>query len=461
VLAGASVVAGAAAVVSVFASGCRDGLRPIAVVDTVPPVVQVVSPVDTAYDTNGDKLLDLELTWRDSIGAVDPAAVRVRSLMGVNGTADTGTNLLTVWQVARLDSAGLLLRETLAELLHGGANALEVTLADTAGNRRVDTVAFTLPHGAFLATIPTGVFYGGIPGGGLAICPDDGLLYMAARFNVVVVDPESLTVEAVVRDQYAGSELQEVLCLPGDATLYATSFVERFDRSSRSWLSPVTGSFGSRGIVQSRADPSILYVGEETSGTIGVIDRTQNARVGQLLPFAAQWEYVYDLAVLPGDSKLYATRYTEGGILVIDPGRDSVRGRIAIGDGGPGRTLDVELNRAGTRLFAAILDGFTRGVAEIATSSDSVLRILPLYDYLCVALALSPSERRMFVTTHDNGTPSENVLVDVTNWQVLQTFPRPRTTQYTRFDIAALFRADGKLIFVSRDTDVDVYLSRE
>ena len=67
----------------------------------------------------------------------------------------------------------------------------------------------------------------------------------------------------------------------------------------------------------------------------------------------------------------------------------------------------------------------------------------------------------MFVTTQDNGSPSENVLIDVPGWQVLQTFPRPRTPSQTRFDRDVVFHPSGKLIFVAHNLDLDVYLNRE
>lgn len=457
-----AVVAAAVTTVLGLSACLDDGVRPEPR-DTTPPRFQVVTPQDTLYDTDGDRLLDLELSWSDSAGAVDPSGARIRSLAGVNGLADSSTNLLDVWRVERRDALGLVVHETLENLLHGGANQLEATLPDTAGNVRVDTIAFTLPHGAFVKTIPTGLGLGAIPANDVTVCPDDGRLYMTANRNIVVVDPDSLRVLAIVRDPYAGDDLAKALCVPGDPVLYVTERVERFDRPSMAWLPEISGSFGSIGVVQSRADPNVLYVGESIDGTIGIIDRAQGIRVGQLLPFSPS-EYVFDLAVLDGDAKLYATRLAEGGILVIDPRRDSVLGKIRVGDAawpGPGRTDAITLSRDGQRLYAAVIEGLYRGVVEIDTQADSVVRVLPLFDYFCIDLALSPSERRMFVTTQDNGSPSENVLVDMTTWDVLQTFPRPRIPAVTRFDQAVVFHPQGKLIFVAHNLDLDVYLSRE
>ncbi|MGH7644145.1 MAG: hypothetical protein ACREMR_01030, partial [Gemmatimonadales bacterium] len=246
-----AVAIGLAATSLLGPSACLDdGLRPEPR-DTTPPRFQVVTPQDTLYDTDGDRLLDLELTWTDSAGAVDWATVRVRSLGGVNGSADSSTNLLDVWRVERRDTLGLLVHETLENLLHGGANQLEITLPDTAGNVRVDTITFALPYGAFVKTILTGLGLGAIPANDVTVCPDDGRLYMTANRNIVVVDPDSLRVLAIVRDPEAADDLAKALCVPGDAVLYVTERVERFDRPSMSWLARISGSFGSIGIVQS------------------------------------------------------------------------------------------------------------------------------------------------------------------------------------------------------------------
>ena len=106
------------------------------------PRFQIVAPLDTLYDLDGDKLVDVRLTWSDA-GRVDPASARVRTLRPLNGTADTTTNLLDAWRATQRDSAGLWVHETLANLLPDDANALEVSVADTAGNRFTDTLRFT------------------------------------------------------------------------------------------------------------------------------------------------------------------------------------------------------------------------------------------------------------------------------------------------------------------------------
>lgn len=178
-------------------------------------------------------------------------------------------------------------------------------------------------------------------------------------------------------------------------------------------------------------------------------------------------EVSFGLAVLPGDVKLYATRLERTGILVIDPATGNELGLIRIG--GPswpdaGVTSSIELSHDDRYLYAAVRDGDPRGVVEIDTRSDQVVRTLPLVDYVPQALGLSPSGRRMWVSTQDRGDywpPSQNVLVDVASFQVLQSFPRPRVSGELRMDGYPAFHPNGKYIFVGHNLDVDVYLNRE
>jgi DNA-binding beta-propeller fold protein YncE len=447
--------------------GCADQGPPVVpIIDTTSPLIQFLSPTAASYDEDGDHLVDLRVAWHDSLGAVDPSRVRVVSLEGVaGGTSGEPEDLLRRWRVERLDSTGLVLHEAIPALLHGSANRIVVTVADTAGNVSEDTVTFSLPAGAFYRTLVTGLSSPTSRGTGVAVCEDDHRVYMTAGRSLVVADADSLVILGIVRDSSAPDDLKIPLCVPGDPILYVTERVERFHRPSMSFVQRAE-SYGSVGITQSRFDPNRLYVGETVSGTIGIIDRAQARRVGRLLDFAPEWEIVFDLAVLAEDTKLYATRYAEGGILVIDPHRDSVLKRIRIG--GPtwpdlGSTDNIALSADDRWLYAAVLDGNPRGVVEIDTRTDSVVRTLALLNAAPQALAISPSGKRIFVTTQDLriGNPSENVLVDIAAFGPLAFFPRPRPPGETRFDRSVAFHPNGTLVFVAHNLDIDVYLNRE
>jgi DNA-binding beta-propeller fold protein YncE len=455
------------ALLPLVASSCgTDIVPPPPPSDTTPPQFTVVWPQGDQFDEDGDGFVDLRVELADSGGLVDAAGIRVRSLRGVNGAGTDQTNLLEAWTVTARDTGMLVVRETIAELLHGGENSLEIAVPDTAGNVATDTVTFTLPHGQFLRTVVTGVT--GWPSHivGIAVCPDDRRAYMTAGKTIVVMDTDALEIVAAVPHPAAADDLKLPLCVPDDSILYVTLRVERFDRAKLQWMPRVTGSFGSEGIVQSRRDPNLIFVGEAVSGSIGLIDRATATRVGSLLPFSPEWEYVFDLAVLPGDTKLYATRYAETGILVVDPGTGQELTRIDVG--GPtwpdnGRTDAIRLGPDDRFLYAAVLDGSPRGIAAIDTETDQVVRTLPLADYVPEVLALNGTGTRMLVTTQDRwpDQPSQNVLIDVPGWQVLTEFPRPRPAGAIRWDGGVAFRPDGKIALVGHNLDVDVYLIRE
>jgi DNA-binding beta-propeller fold protein YncE len=450
------------------ACGGENGVVPPAPRDTVPPTVSIAFPTDTAFDEDGDALVDVRLVLADSGGLVDPAGIRVRSLRGVNGSAGNAANLLDHWRVETLDTAQLAFHETIENLLHGGENRLEIAVPDTAGNVATDTITFLLPHGQLQQTLVSGLPYNGFAHGiGMVVCPDDNRVYMAAGKNIVVAEALDPRIIATVADPTAPDDYYVPLCVPGDPVLYVTLRVMRFDRSTLQWLPRVTGSYGSIGIVQSRADPNLLYVGESYTGGVAIIDRAQAARIGSLaLPPAASYpEWVPDLAVLAGDAKIYVSRSEDQGILAANPATGEVSTYIAIGGPnwpGLGVTDEFVLSHDDRWLYVAVLAGDPRGVVVVDTQTDRVVRSLPLPDYVPQALDLSPSGSRLFVTTQDRGpTPSQNVLIDVPGWRVLQEFPRPRPAGVIRFDGGVAFRGDGKLVFVAHNLDIDVYLIRE
>jgi hypothetical protein len=302
---------------------------PVTNSDSTGPAIVVLSPRPGVYDEDADGLVDIRIALSDSGGRVDAAGIRLRSLAGVVDPAGRLTDtveLLPVWEVAERSESLLVVHEDISYLLPSGPNRLEVTVADTAGNRTVDTARFTLPYGAFHKTISTGLTMNWLPAAGLALCPDDRRLYMTVVRRLVIFDPDSLTLLKIIEPGFGtASELGYPLCVPGDPLLYVTDYrVQRFDRVSEQWVSEISNSYHGHSIVQSRRDPDVIYVGERNSGRVGIISRAAAMRLGGLLPFSPYDEFVFGLAVLDGDAKLYATRVFEEGILALDPLRDTI-----------------------------------------------------------------------------------------------------------------------------------------
>lgn len=448
---------------SLFAPGCGSE-RITAPPDTSAPRFQVLAPVDTLYDLDGDKLVDVSLTWTDSGGAIDPASARVRSLRPLNGTADTTTNLITAWRLVRLDNAALLLRETLDNLLPDDQNRLEISVADTAGNRVTDTLTFTLPHGAFYTTIETGVnsVYTSYD---IAIDSAGRRGYMTAGQTLVVFDPESLRVVARIVSG-ASNRLAAIALDEARGFAYVgEGYVEKYNLRTNAFVERVPGTYSTSGLAFSRADSRLLYTGEDFAGWLGYVDVVANQRVdGMVIPHPySPDEFIPDLAVLAGDTKLYMTRYWQGGVLVVDPRTKQILRHVQLAGSNPFFAGNLTLSRDDRHLYVALTDAVPRGVADLDTSTDSIIRVLDLRTYVPWCLQLSPSQRRLFVTTGQlvPNIPPQNVLIDVQRWAILQLFDQPAAPGTIRIDGPVTFRPDGKLIFVGRNLVIDVYLNRE
>jgi len=433
--------------------------------DTAGPVVQVLYPGAQGYDEDGDGFVDLHLVWKDSLGAVDVPGVRVRSL-GSAGGAPGDTNLLATWRVEQLDSTGLIAHERLPGLLPSGNVRLEIVVPDTSGNVSRDTVTVSLPEAALIKNLQTGVpGVGFASADGLALCPDDGRLYVTVIASVWIVDPDSLrTISVVPPVGQTTSILGQPLCVPGDPYLYiAEARMRRFDRGSQAWGTNLTASFGSYPLALSRLNPDMIYEGELIDAVVGVINRVQNTRT-QLLTHAPTVTNIQGIAILPGDAKLYLS-YGGDGIWVVDPARDSVLKRIRVANPGPvsdGLAQGLVLSADNRFLYAAVTYGAPGGVIEIDTQTDSIVRRLDLAGAAPIGLDLSPDGRRLFVSTGDetSGVPSQNVLINVATMTPIRYFPRPRPPGALRFDRGVLFHPNGHYIFVTHDTGLDIYLNR-
>ncbi len=454
----------AACFIALAGSGACNSDKFIAPADTTQPQFQIISPHDTLYDLDGDKLVDVSLLWRDSSGHVDPSTARLRTLRPLNGLADTSTNLLNVWHVVRLDTGGLLVRETLANLLPDGQNQLEISVSDSVGNRRVDTLILTLPHGALFRTIPTGVISNTDNVSDIGIDSAGHLGFATVSKSLVVFNPDSLRLISVIPVPTAGSRLQRVVLDERMRVAYAgEGRIQRFDLTTNTWVGTLSVSFSTAAMAFSRATPSLMYTGEDFAGWMGYLDIVANTRLGEMqLPHTFD-EFIFDIKVLAGDRKLYMTRYDEGGILVIDPIAKQVLKHITVARADMFFTDRMTLTRDEQHIYVALRDADPRGVGDLDTQLDSIVRVLNLELYVPQGIALSPSQRRIFLTTQDRFPNFEapNVLIDVPTWRSIQEFGRPRAAGSIRRDGPVVFRPDGKLIFVGRDLDIDIYLNRE
>jgi hypothetical protein len=122
----------------------------------------------------------------------------------------------------------------------------------------------------------------------------------------------------------------------------------------------------------------------------------------------------------------------------------------------------IELSKDDKFLYAVT----DRGLSEIDTRNDQVVRFISMGpNDRTQCLGVSPSGRRVMVTSMERGgpnsAPASNHIVDVWSWTIVASFPRTRPSGEFLLDGCPAFRPDGKLIFLGRDMDLEVYLNRE
>lgn len=437
--------------------GCdKDAIPPAE--DIIPPSVTVQFPVSAnVFDENGDALADVRLTWQDA-GGIDLESVRLQQMMDGNA----GPDLFDDWIIERLDNGGLTVRETSRTPLRGGSSELLLSVADRAGNVTTTQIPLMLPYGSFLKTIATP---NGLAGRGVRATVCDDLVYMTDGRSLTIADAWSLEFIGASTDPWTSSELYAALCVPGDSLMYVTPNLNRFHKARRTWTRSPEPRDSYSDIVQSKADPNILYAGQVNTGRIAIFTRATAQRIGfTAIPDSPEPDdFVYGLAVLPNDRKLYTSRYIDVDMLVLDT---STGETTRIMPGGAGNRIlvsEILVSNDGQSVFAALAEGVVRGVADIDPETNQVRRILHLASGASVAMALSLDGERLFVSTRDRETNvwSSHYLIDMPSWQVVAEFVRSREPGELRLDGAPDFRSDSRVVFVPRNGNVDVYLNRQ
>lgn len=439
--------------------------------DTIAPSVRIDFPVDstdeflnpaTRYDENGNGLIDIRASWSDAGGGVDPATARIEIVGGINGTSGSGDDLRGLWTQVTLDGDRLAFEETIAELARQGTARLVVSVADSAGNRGADTMVVRVRYGDFHRSIALGG--SGIPAPDGVVCEDDLRLYVAYGNAIVVIDAQTLEVvgsfPAVLPEPPAS-----LLCVEGDENLYASVRLERFNRSTLSWLPSEPSIPQIDGLALSELDSDIVWGGAAGIGVPVQIDRTTLTYFGEVgFPHSsATNEFVAAVAVLPYDDKIYFSRAREAGVVSGDPATGEQLVHVDLDPDFPelGRTNSLAVHPSLPHVYAAVISR-SPGIVEIDPATDMVSRRL-IFLNNAIDVSLNRSGTRMWVTTHDShpDIAARSHLIDPIAWRILESFPRPVPPATTMFVLDGSFRPDGKLVFQVRDDAVDIYLIRE
>ena len=289
-------------------------------------------------------------------------------------------------------------------------------------------------------------------------------LVAAAGQTLVVFDPESLQVVARIVSG-ASNILSDIALDEARGFLYVgEGYVEKYDLRTNTFVERVPGTYATQGLAFSRADSRLLYAGEAFAGWLGYVDVVADQRVDQMViphPYAPE-EFIAELAVLAGDTKLYMTRYNQCGILVVDPRTKQILRHVQKAGSTTFCSGDFVLSRDGRHLYVALTDAVPFGVGDLDTSTDSIVRTMDFPAWSPNGIGLSPSQHRLFLTTGQvyPDFPPKDLLIDVRQDGVLESFDVPAGGA-TPLDGPVAFRPDGKLIFVARNLDIAVYLNRE
>ena len=409
------------------------------------PHVQISFPSSDSsqFDQDGDGLVDIVVSWSDD-NAIDLLSAGIRSLDAGISTA------LSDWMVHERTSTGMRIEETLEDLHQAGVLRIEVSVADTAGNVGRDTITIDLPAAHYWKTISTN--RGEVQSAETAFC-GDGRSYTASGSDIVITNPATAELDGVVNDPYASGILQTPLCL--DSLLYVTSLGEQMRLADRTWKSyPRPASIYSA-LAVSRSDPDLLYAGEAGTADVVVIQRSTNAPVRRFnLPTSRnEFQRAWSIVVLPNDEKLYVTRATiaVGGLVVVDPRSGAIVRQIDL------FTVRAKLT-ADNRFVYGVSDD---RVIEVDTRTDAITRTIESRsEGRGACLAVSPSGKRLFVTTVGGVNAASNFMIDVPTWRIVARF-RLTPPGESRTEGCPAFRPDGKIFYSARNADIDVFLNRE
>lgn len=470
--------AGALASGLVVAGCAKEPGGPPPVPDTLAPRLSVSFPTGSwpssphsAWDRDSNGLLDLELAWRDSSGAVDPHTLRIVCLEGIAG-APPDTNLALGWRRVRLDSAGAALEETIPLLLSSAASRLVISVRDTAGNTATDTVVVGVPPGSFHRTIDLAYRpewqqvvaanlvltldgrKGVVPftDGHVAIFDPDGVApthYVDGVFNTIFAS--DIALDSATGLAYIGGG--------GGRTPGITVFDTRAEQQVR------TRSVG-LGVASVEVHGDRIYVGEAcTTGRIIVLDKSSLNEVGRIdpqLPYPRNPCNNSDAEVVTADGRTGWAKVVEQGVFSFDPQTFRVIRRYDVeppdGDGYYGDVRDLKL-LAERWLYMAKLDG---GLDEFDTQSDRVANHYPTSGRVpnIKELALSPDGTRLFVSADTSVSGPVNVraplLFEVPGLRLRYTFP-PRGG---RIGDAVVWHPDGRRVYMMAEFNVDVYVVR-
>jgi hypothetical protein len=438
--------------------------------DTSAPLVRIMYPPpdsSTLYDRDSNGLMDLEVAWTDSGGRVNPASVRVTCAPDCLPGLPPDTNLAADWRVVRLDTAGLVVEETVPLLLREGARVLSVTVADKAGNvsRRSD-VAVSLPPGSYHRSIsltgrPTCQPERGVS---LVLSPDGTKGFAPYHFCVAVFDPDGVLpthfIDPVGNIGWAATIAVDPatgLAYIGGGGTETGGFTILDTRTEQ----VVGGRSVGQGIAGVAVDGDRVYAGEAcTDGRIYVYDKRTLAEVGQIVVNAVWIDSSCPHAATFAFSPDHRTGWAPvrgNGIVEFDTGSLQLVRWIVLNPSPPYNDARSVVHVGDRWLYVARVG---QGIDEWDTSPLRLTQHFPEPPMFKV-LALAPDGRTLAVSA---GTGSGNLgdlryaprLYDVPGLTLRHVF----ATRRDHISDDLVWHPDGKRLYLMVEYQVEVYLVR-
>lgn len=296
------------------------------------PRITVIFPNDTAYDRNGNGLLDLEVSFVDSPARIDFSTIGVTSNRG----ATAGANLFSEWTILQVDSAGFRIEETLDHLLPRGTVQLTISLEDVEGDRATKVITVSgLPPAHFYKFIDLEADHS-FATSDITVIPERSAAYVTTEefggTALSIVDLQSLALRRTVRTQ--SRALSRTTLDPDRQRLYLMSLEDPeigvFDLVSETFLQPIPVTSRGIGIALSRRRSELyvaLAVEGESNGFISVVDiaRSIETRIIDLhienLANPGLQLGMARLAINQEENRLYAPTdlFAQQGVLAVDP----------------------------------------------------------------------------------------------------------------------------------------------
>lgn len=430
-----------------------------------PPLIEILFPTAGNYDSDGDGLVDIEVTFRDTGSGLNEQSVAIESDRPLGPSGTGGTNLLTRFDVVERDSFHIKLEETTKALLPAGPVSITIAASDRNDNRMAERAEIQLPEAAlhrrmespFIVTEPIA----------LEILPDGRTGYLFAQ-DVGLVLP--FDVEEFEFLEPVEMDLLEPFDSVYDPSTERIYVVDLFD-SRIAVINPgaslVEGyiDISSGGNRITRAPDGLLYVSRRAfSASIAVINpllRTEIelidlGYVNTLNP--GEPALLSSTCWLPGQDGFFVSlRVDRGGVLHVRSDGTTIETYDLEPDlEDMGFAFEIECDSSRGLIYAADLNGIHAISPAQASIARSIVQQHPNQAFTYIDTA--HSGRRIVVAVHSIFPDwTDNWLIDLDSFTLVENLP---STTVPPGDEEIAFRADGQIFFAA-SRGLAVYLNRE